>query len=307
MWVPMAESLIQQCLIVSLMAAKAAGEAALAVYHGDFGVEYKDDSTPITIADRRAHAIIVNRLSYQHVHRLPVLSEEGMHTSYDDRKKWEHFWLVDPLDGTKEFIERRGEFTVNIALIHRNMPVLGTVFVPDRSLLYFGARGLGSYRIDSVEMAGLEASTLTNAESRQILLNRILKTAKRLPENRPANARGGLRIVGSRSHASQALEDFVQEVKVKYGEVEFIPAGSALKFCLIAEGSADIYPRFSPTMEWDTAAGQCLVEQSGGTVLRLGEKTSLRYNKRDQRNPSFICRAAHAVDSCWAFKQKAPR
>ena len=277
----MLSSFLQESLTISLLSAARAGEAILAVYQGNIDVTYKDDKTPLTVADERAHAIIENHLSTEGLKQIPVLSEEGKHTPYDERKMWEYFWLVDPLDGTKEFIKRRGEFTVNIALIHKNRPILGVVFVPASGYLYFAAEGLGAYKLESAGMDSAE-------------LDRVLDLAKRLPLDQSGKKPGSkLRIVGSRSHATKGLEDFVQRVKEKYGDVEFIPAGSALKFGLIAEGSADIYPRFGPTMEWDTAAGQCVVEQSGGAVLRMNEKKPLAYNKKDLHNPDFTCIGKH--------------
>jgi len=278
----MLSSFLQESLTLSLLAAIKAGEAILAVYQGNIDVTYKDDKTPLTVADERAHAIIENHLSTEGLKQIPVLSEEGKLTPYDERKRWEYFWLVDPLDGTKEFIKRRGEFTVNIALIHKNRPVLGVVFVPASGYLYFAAEELGAYKLESAGMDSAE-------------LDRVLDLAKRLPLDQSGMRPGSkLRIVGSRSHATKGLEDFVQRVKEKYGDVEFIPAGSALKFGLIAEGSADIYPRFGPTMEWDTAAGQCVVEQSGGAVLRMNEKKPLDYNKKDLHNPDFTCIGKHS-------------
>ena len=286
---------LQQCLILSLPAAKKAGEAILAVYEGDIDVTYKEDKTPLTLADERAHTIIWNQLSTKTLKQIPVLSEEGKHIQYDKRKRWEYFWLVDPLDGTKEFIKRRGEFTVNIALIHKNRPVIGVVFVPARSFLYFAAQGLGSYKLESADILGQFFDDNGGTGKGSAPLEGIVDLSKQLPLDQPSTRSGNkLTVVGSRSHATKGLADFVQTLKQKYAEVEFIPAGSALKFGLIAEGSAHIYPRFSPTMEWDTAAGQCVVEQSGGAVLRPDEKTPLDYNKRDLRNPDFICTGKHS-------------
>jgi len=278
----MLSSFLQESLTISLLAAARAGEAILDVYQGDIDVAYKDDKTPLTVADERAHAIIENQLSTEGFKQLPVLSEEGKHTPYDERKGWEYFWLVDPLDGTKEFIKRRGEFTVNIALMHKNRPILGVVLVPASGYLYFAAEGFGAYKLEDARIDRTD-------------LNTIVDIANRLPLQQPGNrSRSKLRIVGSRSHATKGVEDFVQGVKEKYEDVEFIPAGSALKFGLIAEGSADIYPRFGPTMEWDTAAGQCVVEQSGGAVLRLNDKAPLDYNKKDLHNSDFICIGKHS-------------
>lgn len=293
----MLNTFLQECLTFSLPAAKKAGKAILDVYQGDIDVSYKEDKTPLTIADERAHNIIMNHLSGHHLKQIPVLSEEGKHTSYDTRKTWKYFWLVDPLDGTKEFIKRRGEFTVNIALIHENRPVMGVIFVPAKGFLYFAAEGLGSYKLENVEILGQFFSDKGEPRKGSALLDGIVDSAKRLPLDQPSNRLvSKLTVVGSRSHATKGLASFVQTLKQKCGEVEFIPAGSALKFGLVAEGSAHIYPRLSPTMEWDTAAGQCVVEQSGGAVLRPNEKTPLDYNKKDLRNPDFVCIGKHSRD-----------
>ncbi len=293
----MLNAFLQECLILSLPAAIKAGAAILDVYQGDIDVSYKEDKTPLTVADERAHTIIMNHLSVQHLKHIPILSEEGKHTPYDTRKKWEYFWLVDPLDGTKEFIKRRGEFTVNIALIHEHRPVLGIVFVPARGFLYFGAEGLGSYKLENAEIVDQFFSDNEGTRKGSAPLDSVVDLAKRLPLDQPGNRSvSKLTVVGSRSHSTKSISDFVQTLKQKCEEVEFIPAGSALKFGLIAEGSAHIYPRLSPTMEWDTAAGQCVVEQSGGAVLRPSEKTPLEYNKRELRNPDFICTGKHSRD-----------
>jgi 3'(2'), 5'-bisphosphate nucleotidase len=288
---------LSECLTLSLLAAKKAGDAILAVYQGHIDVAYKEDETPLTLADERAHTIILNDLSTQAFGQIPVLSEEGKPIAYDERKTWEYFWLVDPLDGTKEFVKRRGEFTVNIAFIKKNRPVLGVVFVPARALLYFAAEGLGSYKLESAKIIGEFFSEEGGISKGNVPIGQLIDSAKKLPLDQPTNTRGKkLTIVGSRSHASNTLTSFVETARKKYGDVEYIPAGSALKFGLIAEGSAHIYPRLSPTMEWDTAAGQCVVEQSGGAVLRLREETPLDYNKKDLRNPDFVCTSKHSRD-----------
>jgi 3'(2'), 5'-bisphosphate nucleotidase len=279
------------------MAAKKAGKAILEVYQGHIDVTYKDDKTPLTLADETAHNIILNYLSSETSKPMPVLSEEGKHIPYDEREGWKYFWLVDPLDGTKEFISRRGEFTVNIALINRSRPVLGVVFVPAKGFLYFAAEGLGSYKLDSPKMVSEYFSDKGGTSKGSAPIERVIDSAKRLPLDEVGNRSGRkLTIVGSRSHASNALTNFVQTAKQEFGDVEFVPAGSALKFGLVAEGSAHVYPRLSPTMEWDTAAGQCIVEQSGGEVLRLKKKTPLEYNKADLRNPAFVCTSKNSRD-----------
>jgi 3'(2'), 5'-bisphosphate nucleotidase len=280
----------QECLARSLVAAKKAGEAILSVYQHHIDVTYKDDKTPLTLADERAHAIILSHLSQGALKQTPVLSEEGKHTAYDTRRTWEYFWLVDPLDGTKEFIKRRGEFTVNIALIKKNKPVLGVVFVPVSGFLYFAAEGLGAYKLETAEVVSKFLNNKGPSGEDSTPIDRIVSFATKLPLNQALDRSvEKLTVVGSRSHASDALAGFVQTAQQKYGDVTFRPAGSALKFGLVAEGTAQIYPRLGPTMEWDTAAGQCVVEQSGGAVLSLPEKRPLDYNKKDLGNPHFIC------------------
>lgn len=287
----------QECLSRALTAAWKAGEAILSVYQGQIDVTYKDDKTPLTLADERAHAIVLDHLSVESLKEIHLLSEEGKHTSYDERKDWNYFWLVDPLDGTKEFIHRRGEFTVNIALINKHRPVLGVVLVPARGALYFAAEGLGSYKLEDAKVVSQFLDDCEKPGKENSPIDRIVLLAKKLPLDHPAEkSKGKITVVGSRSHASSALAGFVQTAEEKYGDVEFVPAGSALKFGLVAEGTAHVYPRLGPTMEWDTAAGQCVVEQSGGAVTDLTYGTPLDYNKRDLRNHHFICTGKHSKD-----------
>ncbi|MBP1726034.1 MAG: cysQ [Deltaproteobacteria bacterium] len=257
----------QECLFAALRAARAAGDAILTVYHGEFDVEYKEDHSPLTVADRRAHTVIKEHLAAdERLGGIPLLSEEGRSIPYEVRSRWDHFWLVDPLDGTKEFVKRLDEFTVNIALIQAGKPILGVVLVPAQGLLYYGLQGLGSYKVKRPDAVPDLVEGLAKASGRDALVRALLDGSDRLPQ-----------------------------AERRFGEVALISAGSALKFALVAEGIADIYPRFGPTMEWDTAAGQCLVEQSGGTVVELGAQIPLVYNKRELLNPHFICRAAHCL------------
>ncbi len=251
-----------------------AGIAILEVYHADFAVEHKDDKSPLTLADRRSHEIIVKGLTGCEGMNIPILSEEGKSTPFKERRGWELFWLVDPLDGTKEFIKRNGEFTVNIALIQSGRPVLGVIYLPVRNVFYFGAEGIGSFR--------LAASLHDDTSS----FDAVVAQAKELPYNEPT---AWITVAGSRSHMSPETESYIAELRRQHGNVEFISAGSSLKFCLVAEGRAQVYPRFAPTMEWDTAAGQAIVEGAGGTVLEYGRDISLGYNKRELLNPWFIC------------------
>jgi 3'(2'), 5'-bisphosphate nucleotidase len=271
-------------ILRSIQAAIAAGNAINEVYHSeDFGVEYKSDQSPLTLADQRSHDIIVNNLRE---FDIPILSEEGKDAPYAQRKGWKRFWVVDPLDGTKEFIKRNGEFTVNIALVENSHPVLGTIFVPDRNTLYFAARNFGAYKLQDGPFAELSETRADSAEETRILLDQIVGQSARLPienQQRPL-----LTIVGSRSHKTPELEAYVEEKRKAHGEVEFISAGSSLKICLVAEGRADVYPRLGPTMEWDTAAGQAIAENAAARVYQYSTSKPLIYNKEDLHNPWFI-------------------
>ena len=281
---------IENCLASALVAAKKAGDKILEVYQGDIDVTYKEDNSPLTLADERAHRTILKILPSFFQHDIPILSEEGKDIPYEQRAEWEYLWLVDPLDGTKEFVKKRDEFTVNIALIEKNRPVVGVVYLPAVGSLYFAAEGLGSYKLEKIETVGDLLDDSGNSSEKTLDLGEVVEGALRLPSReaieRPSNQ---INLVGSRSHGTEALSDFVDKLQENYDRVGFLAAGSALKFCLVAEGKADVYPRFGPTMEWDTAAGHCVVEQSGGAVLRMSEKTSLAYNKKDLHNPYFIC------------------
>ena len=271
-------------LLKSIQAAIAAGNAINEVYHSeDFGVEYKSDKSPLTIADQKSHEIIMNVLTE---FEFPILSEEGKDTPYTQRKDWERFWVVDPLDGTKEFIKRNGEFTVNIALVEHGRPVLGTIFVPDRNTLYFAGRNLGAYKLQDGPFNEMARAQADPKEETLDLLDQIIEQSAKLPVIDPQRA--SLTIVGSRSHKTAEVEAFVEEKRKAFGNVEFISAGSSLKICLVAEGKADVYPRFGPTMEWDTAAGQAIAEYSGASVNQYDTSEPLIYNKEDLHNPWFI-------------------
>jgi 3'(2'), 5'-bisphosphate nucleotidase len=258
-----------------------AGRAILHIYNTDFSVSFKDDHSPLTLADRRSNEIITSRLSQPPFHRFPLLSEEGRDIPYAERRSWEYFWLVDPLDGTKEFVRRNGEFTVNIALIHRGRAVLGIIYVPVKDIFYYAAEELGAYRLILGERA-----------NRELSIEDVCRDSDRLPlpvlRPREKGKTSAVTLIASRSHLSPETEDFISRVKKRHGEVRIISSGSSIKFCLIAEGSADIYPRFGPTMEWDTAAGQCIVEEAGGEVLHAETLEPLTYNKKNLLNPWFI-------------------
>jgi 3'(2'), 5'-bisphosphate nucleotidase len=268
----------ENLILATLRAAKRAGEAILEVYDSDFAVGQKDDKSPLTLADKRSHETITGVLEQTitvNNSTVPILSEEGRDIPYDERKKWEYFWLVDPLDGTKEFVRRNGEFTVNIALIHKHKPVLGIIYIPVKDVFYFAAINFGTYKLENSE-------TITDDLSIEALISK----SQRLPLDN--NNKTSLAVIGSRSHTSEEFSEFVKRLEAKYGNVEFISSGSSLKLCIVAEGKADVYPRFGPTMEWDTAAGQAIVEQADGSVIDIQTRKPLKYNKNSLLNPFFI-------------------
>jgi len=237
--------------------AKEAGHAIMQIYAQDFEVEYKQDNSPLTLADQTANDIIETGLNQLPVN-LPILSEEGKHTPYEERKYWEYFWLVDPLDGTKEFVKKNGEFTVNIALIHKDTPVLGVVYAPALDICYWAKKNQGAF-----------------------------KDGQRLPL-KTEGQRSTYKIVASRSHMSDDTQAFIDAIDTNK-EKELISIGSSLKICLVAEGEADIYPRLGPTMEWDTGAAHAVVDESGGQLLDFGVNMPLKYNlKESLLNPYFI-------------------
>jgi 3'(2'), 5'-bisphosphate nucleotidase len=276
-------------LLMALLAAKDAGRAILDVYRQDFDISYKDDHSPLTLADQRSHNIIVSHLSDVSGERLPILSEEGRSISYQQRRRWKYFWMADPLDGTKEFIKKNDEFTVNIAQIHQNRPILGVIYVPVKDVFYFAGDGLGAYRMDNSDILAIGNNRPVKNDFTRVL-ETILARSIKLPDDnhRFEKKDSQITIVGSRSHATKELEAFIENMRKKHEQVEFISAGSSLKLCLVAEGRADIYPRLGPTMEWDTAAGQVIVEQARGSVLNYEVDEPLRYNKKNLLNPWFI-------------------
>ena len=279
------------CLLRSIQAAIEAGRAILEVYHSDFEIEEKADKSPLTLADKHSHEIILEYLSE---FEIPILSEEGKDIPYGERQKWDTYWLIDPLDGTKEFIKKNGEFTVNIAMIHGRKPIAGVVYLPDRGILYFGSAEIGSYRANASRIDHFLNSPsgekrrlikLSDSDASQALQG-LIGLATKLPLTQSANR--PFTVVGSRSHGSPELEAFVEAKRREYGEVEFISAGSSLKLCLVAEGRADIYPRTGPTMEWDTAAGQAIAEFAGAKVFKFDTDEPLVYNKENMLNPWFV-------------------
>jgi len=283
---------LMRCLLAVLWAAKEAGLAILDVYQQDFDVSYKEDRSPLTIADQRSHRIIVDYLTDSIGENIPILSEEGKDVPFEERREWEYFWLIDPLDGTKEFIKKNGEFTVNIALIHQTRAILGVIYAPAINVFYFASEGLGAYRLNRDDAFVLFEERITQ-NKRADILKAILEQSDRLPNPapRPENCPPQLTIIGSRSHSSDEFKAFVKDMKKKHAKVELISAGSSLKLCLVAERRADIYPRLGPTMEWDTAAGQAIVEQARGSVLNYETGEPLIYNKEDLLNPWFIVKS----------------
>jgi 3'(2'), 5'-bisphosphate nucleotidase len=243
---------------VATIAAEA-GQRILDIYNRPFDVEHKDDGSPLTAADRAAHEVIVARLRAL-TPELPVLSEESAKIDYRERARWRRFWLVDPLDGTREFVKRNGEFTVNIALVDDGAPVLGVVYVPVTGVAYLGQRGRGAWKVQQ----GARAPIRT----------------------RPYRG-GRATVVASRSHRGEAVDRYLARLEAREGAYETASLGSSLKLCLVAEGAADIYPRLGPTSEWDTAAAQCVVEAAGGQVTDL-QGMPLVYNKPDILNPWFL-------------------
>lgn len=257
-------------LEIAIEASLEAGIEIMKVYESDdFNIEIKGDDSPLTQADKNANDIIN---SYLIPTDIPIISEENKQTDFDIRKNWETCWVVDPVDGTKEFIKRNGEFTVNIALVTNGRPVLGVIYVPVSKTLYFA---------DVNNQQGYKATL----ESHNSDIEMVLEKAIQLE---PKNGSNLIQVVGSRSHMSQETLDYVNDLRLKGKEVEIVSKGSSLKFCLVAEGNADVYPRFAPTMEWDTAAGQAICNAVGIDVISEKTKESLLYNKENLLNPWFL-------------------
>lgn len=257
-------------LVIAIKASLKAGTEIIKVYESDdFNIEIKGDDSPLTQADKNANDVINSFLTPTNI---PIISEENKQTDYGVRKNWETCWVVDPVDGTKEFIKRNGEFTVNIALVKNNKPVLGVIYVPVSKTLYFA---------DVEKRQGYKAVL----ESHKTDIDVVLEKAIQLEPKKGSNQ---VQVVGSRSHMSQETLDFVEQLKSTGKEVAIVSKGSSLKFCLVAEGNADVYPRFAPTMEWDTAAGQAICNAVGIGVISEETKKPLLYNKENLLNPWFL-------------------
>jgi len=257
-------------LQLAILSAIRAGKEILKIYDEELVIEIKADKSPLTKADKNSHLIILEGLKKS---GLPVLSEEGKTIPYEDRSKWELFWLIDPLDGTKEFINKNGEFTVNIALIAHDTPVIGVVYVPVTGVLYYAAAGIGSYKM-KVDPDFCEDDLIKLVEKSESLADSQYPTI--------------YTIVASRSHSTRETEEFVSQKEEELGNIDLISAGSSLKLCLVAERKAHIYPRLAPTMEWDTAAGHAVAHYSDCRVYNYETGRDLKYNKENMLNPWFV-------------------
>jgi len=238
--------------------AQEAGDAIIQIYTKDFSIEYKDDKSPLTEADTKSNEIICDALEKLYPN-IPIMSEENKQTDYEERKEWEYYWCIDPIDGTKEFIKKNDEFTVNIALIHKNTPVLGVVYAPAIDEMYKAKKGEGAF-----------------------------KNNQKLPLQTNPNPKEKLYVVASKSHLSPETQEFIDNLETK--EIEQVSKGSSLKLCMVAEGKADIYPRLAPTMEWDTAAADAVVREAGKMTYQFENNKPMVYNKENLLNPWFVVR-----------------
>lgn len=247
---------------------KEAGEAIMKIYEGEIEVQTKEDESPLTLADQKSNEIIEKGLLELYPD-IPIISEESKQMDWSVRSSWTKCWLVDPLDGTKEFIKKNGEFTTNIALIENGEAVLGVVYVPAQKKTYYGIKGLGAFVIDADGV-----KTEINARNQ---------------------AGSPLAVVASRSHPSEELEAFISNLSDKYGEVDIVSSGSSLKICMVAEGVADIYPRLGPTMEWDTGAGHAVVSAAGGSIVLHSTGEEMKYNRENLLNEWFLVLPSYGI------------
>lgn len=262
---------MKDLLHIAIEAAIEAAKEILEIYtSNDFEIEIKGDNSPLTKADKASHRVIVSFLEQT---GIPILSEEGKIRPYEERKDWHQLWIVDPIDGTKEFIKRNGEFTVNIALVENQKTILGVILVPALGDLYFSTNTIGSFKI-KVDLGNYD-------------INKIIDKAQKLPLQRKDKT---FTIVASRSHMSSETVAYVSKMREQHGEVNMISKGSSLKLCMVAEGQADCYPRFAPTMEWDTAAGQAICEHAGFEVIDWITKENMVYNRKELLNNWFLVR-----------------
>ncbi len=258
---------LPQNLLIAIKAALESGAAIMDIYNNNFEVEFKSDLSPLTKADIASHDIIVKYLKGTNI---PILSEEGKAIPYEERKLWNDCWIVDPLDGTKEFIKKNGEFTVNIAMVSNHIPIIGVVYTPALKELFFAESSIGSFKIiiDS------------NFE-----INNLLALSTKLPcKLTPIE----FTIVASRSHLSEETTAYINELQLIHTHIQMISKGSSLKLCMVAEGEANCYPRFAPTMEWDTAAGHAICKYAGKNVIDWVTKKELLYNNKELTNNWFV-------------------
>lgn len=269
-----------------------AGSAIMEIYKQDFSVEYKEDESPLTQADLKANEIICtaleklnSKLKIEHLtfNPIPIMSEENKQTPYEERKNWEYYWCIDPIDGTKEFIKKNDEFTVNIALIHKNSPVLGVVYAPALHELYYAQKGQGAFK----EVLSAQNSVFS---------------VQKLPLRQNSNTAKNISVVASKSHLSSETQEFIDNLELNTEHLTLSSKGSSLKLCMIATGEADIYPRLAPTMEWDTAAADAIVREAGKMIYQYDNKVlatdflstinhrlkTMVYNKEELLNPWFV-------------------
>jgi len=264
-----------------------AGSAIMEIYAQDFSVEYKEDESPLTQADLKANEIICSALEKLNskfkiqnsaFNSIPIMSEENKQTPYEERKNWEYYWCIDPIDGTKEFIKKNDEFTVNIALIHKNSPVLGVVYAPALHELYYAQKGQGAFK----EVLSAQNSVFS---------------VQKLPLRQNSNTAKNISVVASKSHLSSETQEFIDNLELNTEHLTLISKGSSLKLCMIATGEADIYPRLAPTMEWDTAAADAIVREAGKMTYEYHSKFNIQnsalevplvYNKEELLNPWFV-------------------
>ncbi len=256
-------------LKIAIQAAVDGGAEIMKIYQNDFDVEYKDDNSPLTIADKKCNDIINTYLIKT---EFPIISEENKQLDYSERKDWDICWIVDPLDGTKEFVKRNGEFTVNIALVKKGKPLMGVIYVPVTKELFY---------------ADVTKNIALKVTLKEHIIDFDILDSKASAIKPKAKQKDKISVVGSRSHMNDATKEFVDSLKNDFDHVEIVSKGSSLKFCLVAEGKADIYPRFAPTMEWDTAAGQAICEAVGLQVISKETDQPLLYNKENLLNPWF--------------------
>ena len=256
-------------LKVAINASVEAGESVIEIYESDeFEITKKSDQSPLTKADIAANVIINRHLKET---KINILSEENKEIDYQIRKNWKNIWIVDPIDGTKEFISKNGEFTINIALVCNGIPKLGVIYAPAKKVIYFGISGLGSFK----------SSQIFSVDD----IENYIKNSEKLPID---SQKSGYSVVVSKSHFSERTKTYIDNIKLNIDDVNLVSVGSSLKICMVAEGLADEYPRFGPTMEWDTAAGQVIAESAGFNFIDLKSKKTMTYNKINLLNNEFI-------------------